>query len=42
MTFICLIVFISMQIVSNINKMCRDGDNIQRVKCSFIDMGRYK
>ena len=21
--------------------MCRDGDNIQRVKCSFVDTGRY-
>ena len=39
MEFICLIVFIFVQIVvcysENINIICKDGDNIESVKCSL-------
>ena len=45
MEFICLIVFIFVQIVvcysENINIICKDGDNIESVKCSFTDKDRY-
>ena len=45
MEFFCLIVFIFVQIVvcyiENINTICTDGDNIESVKCSFTDKGRY-
>ena len=27
--------------IENINIICTDGDNIESVKCSFTDKGRY-